>query len=77
MNTEIVHPTDMEIVLLYPCPKCGKKVPAIAPLEPENIKCTYCDHRFVAAPADEQDLDFLRLITANGRILINNNFFKG
>ncbi|HKK33741.1 MAG TPA: hypothetical protein VJ934_09340 [Desulfomicrobiaceae bacterium] len=65
-----VHPVGMELVVMYPCPECGREVPLVAPVEPAMARCDVCRHAFPVAPVDEKTVRFLKTITADGQSLV-------
>ncbi len=69
-----VKPIAMEIIYLYPCPFCNKKVAVSAPLQPSMIKCDGCFKPFPVVPADENSIKFIKLILDEGRAGIAPDF---
>lgn len=69
-----VHPISLELVLMYPCPRCGRQVPLMAPVDPSMARCDACDHRFPVAPVDEKTIRFLKTITSDGQTLVEPEY---
>jgi DNA-directed RNA polymerase subunit RPC12/RpoP len=59
----------MELVVMYPCPQCGRQVPLLAPVDPAMARCDACQYRFPVAPVDEKTVRFLKTITGDGQAL--------
>ncbi|KUJ96233.1 MAG: hypothetical protein PWR24_1066 [Desulfonauticus sp.] len=70
---EPIWPTDVEILLFYPCPKCQRKMPVIAPLEPTMIKCDQCGYSYPLAPVKVEDILYLKTVLAGGLSLVDEN----
>lgn len=64
----------MELVLIYPCPFCGRNVPLAASTCPGMGTCDACRRRFPIAPADKQTVRFLKTMTDNGKALVDPSF---
>ncbi|SDN61812.1 hypothetical protein SAMN04488516_103203 [Desulfonauticus submarinus] len=74
MQEEFVHPAEVEILLFYPCPRCGRKVPAIAPKEVSQIKCDECGQVFLIAPVDEKGICYLKTALVHGLALVREGY---
>lgn len=69
-----VLPVSMELVVMYPCSRCGRRVPLLAPTDPAMARCDACGHRFPVAPVDEKTVRFLKTITSDGRTLTDPGY---
>ena len=69
-----VLPAGVELVVMYPCSRCGRQVPLLAPIDPAMARCDACGHRFPVAPVDEKTIRFLKTITADGRTLVEPGY---
>ncbi|MFP4071650.1 MAG: hypothetical protein ACLFTB_06335 [Desulfovibrionales bacterium] len=71
---EPVKPVSMELVTIYPCPHCGRRVPLMPPTQPGMGQCDACQGKFPLVPVDKRTIQFLKTITANGKSVIDPDF---
>ncbi len=69
-----VKPVKMELVLMYPCPNCGREVPLLANSEPGMARCDSCRRQFPITPVDKSTIEYMRLILDNGRAAVDPDF---
>lgn len=69
-----VKPVGMELILYYPCPKCERNIPLLAPSRPAVAKCDGCGREFPVVPADDKTLGFLRIMLRNGTSCIDPDY---
>lgn len=67
---EVVYPEEVEILLFYPCPRCQRKMPVIAPVEMKLIRCDQCGHTYKIASVRGKDILYLKSVLAGGRSLV-------
>ncbi|MDD2219029.1 MAG: hypothetical protein WCR47_02800 [Desulfoplanes sp.] len=63
---EAVTPVGMELLMFYPCPHCGHKVPVLAPLQPATVRCDLCGGQFSVVPVDAKSVRFFKAMMAGG-----------
>ncbi|MBO4369258.1 MAG: hypothetical protein J5803_04065 [Desulfovibrio sp.] len=71
---EPVLPDAMEVVFFYACPRCGRHVPRVNPVEATLAVCEGCGLSFPIVPVDEYGLQFVRIILGNGRAAVDSDF---
>jgi hypothetical protein len=69
-----VRPVGMELVMLYPCPHCGRNVPLLAPVEPAMGSCDFCKKQFPLVPIDNTTVQYIKLILHNGQAPIDPEY---
>ncbi len=69
-----VRPVGMELVMLYPCPHCGRNVPLLAPTEPSMGSCDSCKKQFPLMPIDSTTVQYIKLILHNGQASIDPGY---
>lgn len=62
-----VLPVGVELLFFYPCPKCGAKIPFVAPTQPSMTHCGECGHIFSLVPVDAHTVQYVKLILAGGK----------
>jgi len=72
--TPPVRPVGMELVMLYPCPYCGRNVPILAPVEPSMGTCDLCKKQFPLVPVDNTTVQYIKLILHNGQASIDPGY---
>ena len=71
---EPVKPDGMELIFLYGCPHCGRRVPLLAATTPAMAQCDSCTKHFPIVPVDEHTVRYLKLMLDNGRAAIDPDF---
>ena len=71
---QAVKPVGMEILMLYPCPHCGRKVPVLAPLHPSVVRCDVCGGQFAVVPVDEKSVRFVKTMMADGPAAVDPEY---
>jgi len=69
-----VKPVGMEVVLFYPCPHCGRRVPLVAPLQASMAQCDSCSKQFPVVPADQRSIQFIKVMLDEGKAAINPDY---
>ena len=69
-----VKPEGLEIVLYYPCPSCGRKIPLLAPLQAAMAACDQCSAQFPVVPADTRSVEFIKTMLNQGKAAIDPDF---
>ena len=69
-----VAPDAMEILFFYQCPGCGKHVPQASPIEPRMVRCPACGLSFPIIPVDDQGLQYVRIMLADGKAAADPDF---
>ncbi|MGE4299378.1 MAG: hypothetical protein AB7E47_15285 [Desulfovibrionaceae bacterium] len=69
-----VKPTGMELIYLYECPFCERKVPLISPTQPAMAQCDACSQHFPIVPVDDRGVRFVKVMLANGKAAIDPDF---
>lgn len=69
-----VSPTGMEILFIYQCPHCGRKMPLISPIQPAMTQCDSCSLAFPVVPVDERTIHYVKIILAQGRAAVDPDF---
>ena len=73
-TTAPVLPVGMELVFIYPCPRCGHANPRVAPTQPAMTRCEACGTAFPVAPVDERTVHYVKIMLANGRAAVDADF---
>jgi hypothetical protein len=71
---EPVRPVGIELISIYPCPFCGRRVPLMAPVKPGMGQCDACQKRFPVVPVDGRCVEFLKTMTFGGRAIIDPDY---
>jgi hypothetical protein len=71
---EPVKPVGLELVTIYPCPYCERKVPLLAPTKPGMGQCDACGKRFPLVPVDGRCVEFLKAMTCGGKANIDPDY---
>ncbi len=69
-----VLPSRMEISFQYQCPFCGVGVRILRPIQPVLVNCPACSGTFPIAPVNESDLNFFRIMTADGKACVQIDY---
>ncbi len=69
-----VAPTGLEILFIYKCPHCGRKMPLISPTQPTMTQCDSCSLPFPLVPVDERTVHYIKLMLAQGRAAVDPDF---
>ncbi len=69
-----VLPEAMEIIFFYPCPKCGRHVPRVNPIEATVAVCDSCGQSFPIVPVDEYGMQYIRIMLSNGKAAVDSDF---
>lgn len=72
--TRPVMPSGLEFVIYYTCPNCGAMNGAFSPVEPGMLTCGHCQTEFPVIPVDARSLQYIRLMTGNGRFMVESDF---
>jgi hypothetical protein len=71
---EPVKPVGLELISIYPCPFCERRVPMMAPTTPGMGQCDSCQRRFPVVPVDARCVDFLKTMTCGGKANIDPDY---
>lgn len=71
---EPVTPSGMTVVFYYDCPACKAHLPMQAPTQPAVLTCPNCGQRFPIVPVDEATLQFMQIMTDDGRAAANPDY---
>ena len=69
-----VKPIGVELVFFYPCPYCQRELPLVAPAQPAMITCDVCRQSFPIVPIDEDSVQFVKLMLADGPAAIDPDY---
>lgn len=69
-----VAPVGVEIVFLYECPYCSRRIPVLAPGSPVMVHCESCGKPFPILPVDGRSIDFIKLVFAGGPAAVDPDF---
>ena len=69
-----VAPDGMEIIFFYQCPRCGRHVPRVNPIEAAMAVCDSCGLSFPIIPVDEYGLQYIRIMLNNGKSAVDPDF---
>ena len=69
-----VPPMGITIEFHYQCSKCGTIYSIPEPREPINVRCMKCGNRFPIVPVDECTINFIHLITNEGKAAADPDF---
>ena len=71
---EPVTPSGMHILLDYECPHCHRSSPVNAPSQPSLMRCPWCGTRFPIIPIDPYLMQYLRIMTCDGKATSDPDF---
>ena len=69
-----VAPIGMEVIFLYECPYCLRKLPVLAPKTPAVIHCESCGNPFPILPVEGRAIDFIKLVCAGGPAAVDPTY---
>jgi hypothetical protein len=69
-----VKPVRMEIIYFYPCPFCGRELPLVSPVQPALAHCDMCRNQYPIVPVDDRMTRFLKLVNADGKAAIDQDY---
>lgn len=67
-------PVSVELVFLYECPYCLRRIPVLAPKSPAMIHCEACGKPFPILPVDGRSVDFIKCIFAGGPAAVDPDY---
>lgn len=67
-------PVGLTLLFHYMCPHCHRAVPLDAPTQAAMVFCPHCTRRFPIVPVDESIVNFIRVMTDDGRAAADQNY---